>query len=153
MEVFIFDTETTWLFNKKEKDLNKQPYIIQFSWILVDMNNDWTFKEISRIDELIKPPISIPYYTSKIHWIYEIDIKEKKNFEYFAETIMKYINDSDIIVWHNISFDENLLKTEIARLKLKWKLIDYCPKRVICTMNESIEFLSLIHISEPTRPY
>ena len=143
MKVFVFDTETTWLFNKLEKNLDKKPYIIQFAWILVDMENDWLYNELERINIFIRPPISIPYETSKVHWLYDIDVLDKQPFEKQIESIIPYINNSDIIVWHNIEFDETMLKIEIDRLKQKWIWVDYNPKNIICTMKESIQYCRL----------
>lgn len=143
MKVFIFDVETTWLFNKNEKDLNNQPYIIQFAWILVEMDNEWIYNELDRINIFIRPPISIPYETSKVHWLYDIDVIWKPIFKEQVEDILKFINNSDFVVRHNIEFDETMLKIEIARLKQEWFVYDYSPKRSICTMKESINFCKL----------
>lgn len=143
MKIFVFDTETTGLFNRSEKDIDKQPYIVQFAWILVNMKDNWIYEEIDRIDTLIKPPIPIPLQTSQIHYIYDIDVINKKTFEEQVNDIMPFINNPDIIVWHNVQFDENMLITEIQRLKIKWLPIDYCPSKTICTMEESINFCAI----------
>lgn len=44
MKIFVFDTETTWFIDKKESDLDKQPNIIQFAWIMWELEN-WEFRE------------------------------------------------------------------------------------------------------------
>jgi DNA polymerase III epsilon subunit-like protein len=141
--VAIYDTETTWLYSAKQTDLSKQPYVVQFAGILVDMDDEWNFVELRRINQLIKPPISIPPITSEIHWIYDIDVINKKSFSSYSELISKWISYPDVIVWHNIQFDENVVRTEFKRLALEWTVIWYEPKRSICTMNESINYCKL----------
>ena len=89
---------------------------------------------------MIKPPISIPYNSSQIHHIYDIDVKNALNFEENLEKIINFINEPDIIIWHNIEYDESMLKLELRRLEKEYL---YKPKQVICTMNESIDFCHL----------
>ena len=139
MKIFVFDTETTWFINKKENNLNKQPHIIQFAWIMWDIT-DWIFTEEKRINLLINPWISIPYASSQISHIYNIDVQDKKRIEEHIDEILYYINTPDIIVWHNIEFDEEMIKLELRRL---WKEYEYTPKQVICTMKNSVDFCSI----------
>ena len=75
MKILVFDTETTGFINKKEFDLAKQPYIIQFAGILGELENG-KYREIERKNIFIKPPISIPYGASQVHHIYDIDVKD-----------------------------------------------------------------------------
>lgn len=136
MKLLIFDTETTGLFNKKERDLSKQPHIIQWASVLVDMDVVWNCTELSRMNILIKPPIDIPAEASEIHHIYNIDVKEAYDFEFWAEEIQRQVNEADAIVWHNVEFDETMVRIEFDRLKMKWRPFDFSPKMSICTMNE-----------------
>ena len=138
-KVFVFDTETTWFGNKKEKDLNKQPRIIQFAGILWELKN-WIFTEEKRINILVNPKIPIPYASSQVHNIYDIDVKNAQNIEDVIDEIMSYINKPDIIVWHNVMYDENMIKLELKRLMVEYK---YRPKQIMCTMNLSIDFCKL----------
>jgi DNA polymerase III epsilon subunit-like protein len=140
MKIFVFDTETTWFINKQEKDLDKQPHIIQFAGILWEINELWEYKEIEKVDILINPKIPIPYSSSEIHHIYDIDVKNAPYIEEVIDKILEYINWSDIIIWHNIEYDENMIKLELKRLN---KEFQYHPKQVICTMNETINFCKL----------
>ena len=143
MKVVIFDTETTWLPNKAEPDLNNQPYIIQFAGIEIEMKDDWEYEEIKRLNIMIKPPINIPYWVSEIHWIYDVDLRNSKSFISHSEEISKFLNEADVVVWHNIEFDNLMLRIEFDRLKLQWLLVDYYPKQTICTMNESTNWCKL----------
>ncbi len=140
MKIFVFDTETTGFISKKENNLNKQPQIIQFAGIFVDMDEIWEFKEEKRIDILVNPKWSIPFGSSEIHHIYDIDVKNAPYIEDVIDEFLSYINDADIIVGHNIEYDENLILLELQRLNNTYR---YKPKQVICTMNETINFCKL----------
>ena len=139
MKIFVYDTETTWFINKKETDLNLQPKIIQFAWILWEVKEN-QFKEIKRINLLINPKCPIPYSSSQVHHLYDIDVKESPYIETEIDRIISYINEPDIIIWHNIEYDENMIKLELRRLGKEYK---YKPKQVICTMNSSTNFCKL----------
>ena len=139
MKIFVYDTETTWFINKKEPDLNLQPNIIQFAWILWNLEN-WEFIEEKRIDIIINPKKPIPFASSQVHHLYDIDVKNAPYIEDVIDEIMTYINEPDIIIWHNIEYDESMVKLELKRLEQEYR---YQPKQVICTMNESTNFCKL----------
>ncbi len=139
MKIFVFDTETTWFINKKETDLNKQPRIVQFAWILWELK-DWEFTEEKRINILINPKMPIPYWSSQVHHIYDIDVKDSPFIEDVIEDIMTYINTPDIIIWHNIEYDESMVKLELKRLEKEYK---YKPKQVMCTMKTTVDYCSI----------
>ena len=139
MRIFVFDTETTWFIDKKENDLTKQPRIIQFAGILWDLEN-WIFKEEKRVDILINPKMPIPFESSKVHHLYDIDVKNAPFIEDKIDEIMSYINDSDAIIWHNIEYDEDMIKIELKRLNQEYR---YQPKQVICTMKNTVDFCAI----------
>lgn len=140
MRILVFDTETTGFINKKEiNDLDKQPYIVQFAWIVGEIVG-WKFIEEKRINTLIKPKIDIPYASSQVHHIYDVDVKDSNSIEQEIDWFIDLINWVDIIVWHNIEYDEDMIKLELRRLE---KLYKYNPKQVICTMKTTVDFCSL----------
>lgn len=139
MRIFVFDTETTWFINKKESDLEKQPRIVQFAWIMWSIKN-WEFKEEKRIDILINPKIPIPFWSSEVHHIYDIDVKNAPYIEQVIDEIIWYINESDAIIWHNIEYDEDMIKLELKRLD---KEFQYKPKQRICTMKSTVDFCAI----------
>lgn len=153
MRVLVFDTETTWIYNKKEKDLSRQPYIIQFAWIIADMKDNWEYEIERKVDILIKPPIPIPYEVSKIHHIYDIDVANKKTFEEEASEIASIISSVDIIVAHNLSFDKNMLLIEFWRLLEKGLPYDYAPKMELCTMENTINYCRLPKKNEKSKGF
>ncbi len=56
------------------------------------------YKEIERVNMLFKPPIPIPYESSQIHHIYDVDVKNAPSFKEKLDEVMKYINEPDIII-------------------------------------------------------
>lgn len=139
MKIFVFDTETTGFINKKETDLSKQPYVIQFAGILGDIKNG-EFTEEKRVDLLINPGIPIPYGSSQVHHIYDVDVKNKPSIKEQIDEIMSYINDCDAIIGHNIEYDESMIKLELKRLEQEYR---YQPKQVICTMKTTVDFCAI----------
>ena len=139
MRIFVFDTETTWFINKKDPCLEAQPKIIQFAGIFWDLE-DWIFKEEKRVDILINPKMPIPFESSKVHHLYDIDVKNAPFIEDKIDEIMSYINDSDAIIWHNIEYDEDMIKIELKRLNQEYR---YQPKQVICTMKNTVDFCAI----------
>ena len=139
LKIFVFDTETTGFINKKETDLNKQPKIIQFAWILWELK-DWKFSEEERVDILINPLSPIPYASSEVHHIYDIDVKDAPAIDTVIDKMIGYINTPDIIIGHNIEYDEDMVKLELKRLEREH---DYKPKQIVCTMKETVDYCAI----------
>ena len=133
MKIFVFDTETTGFINKYEKDLKKQPHVIQFAWILSEISPLGGFSLIEEVNIMINPKVPIPYESSQVHHIYDIDVQNAPAIEEEIEKILYYINTPDIVIWHNIEFDQEMIKLELRRL---WKEFEYHPQQTYCTMRE-----------------
>lgn len=141
MRILVFDTETTWFINKKEpENLALQPYMTQFAWIYWTVKDDWEFVEEWRINELVKPPVSIPYWASKVTNIYDIDVKDKPPVSVFIDDFLKVLNDVDFCIWHNIEYDEWVINYELKRLN---KFGEFKPKWVFCTMQTTVDFCAI----------
>ncbi|MBW7954401.1 3'-5' exonuclease [Candidatus Gracilibacteria bacterium] len=139
MKIFVFDTETTGFINKKDTSLDVQPHIVQFAGIYGELNNGkWT--EIKRINQFINPKIPIPYDASLVHHIYDIDVKNSPIIKDFIKQFLEIINLVDVVVGHNIEYDEDILKIELKRLGLEFL---YKPKQVFCTMKTTVDFCAL----------
>lgn len=139
MKILVFDTETTWFIDKKNPNLDAQPYIIQFAWIFGELK-DGKFIEIKRINQFIKPKISIPYASSQVHHIYDIDVKNAPSIEEYIDDFLSIINESDIVIWHNIEYDEDMIKLELKRLGREF---EYRPQQVLCTMKQTVDYCKL----------
>lgn len=139
MKIFVFDTETTW-FVERDGPIEVQPYIVQFSGILLELNEDKTLTEIDRIDAYVKPPISIPFGASQVHGIYDKDVQDKWTVGDQIELFLQYLNQADVVVGHNIEYDESVINYELQRLGRKG---DYNPQKTLCTMKSSVDFCAL----------
>ncbi|QFR38722.1 3'-5' exonuclease [Candidatus Gracilibacteria bacterium 28_42_T64] len=139
MKIFVFDTETTGFINKKETNLDLQPKVIQFAGIMGDLTNG-KFIEEKRVNILINPKTPIPYASSEVHHIYDIDIKKAPFIEDVIDEILEYINEPDMIIGHNIEYDQDMIKLELKRQALEYK---YKPKQVFCTMKSTVNFCAL----------
>lgn len=140
MKIFVFDTETTWFIDKKNLDnLEVQPKIVQFAGILWELKNGVFTKE-KEVNILINPEIPIPFGASQVHHIYDVDVKDKPIITEEIDEIMGYINDSDVIVGHNIEYDEDMVKLELKRLNEEYR---YKPKQVVCTMKTTVDFCAI----------
>jgi DNA polymerase III subunit epsilon len=139
MKICVWDTETTG-FPVKDGKLEQQPYIIQFAAIVSELEDDGSIREIERHDILIKPRISIPFGASQVNGIYDRDVENVPYIEDSIDTIMKVLNAADIVVGHNVSYDEQILGYELDRLGRSG---DYTPIQSICTMKASTEYCKL----------
>lgn len=147
MKIMIFDTETTGLINNKELDLNKQPRIVQFAYIIWELDKDWKWEKQEEGNFIINPEIKIPHQVSEIHWIWDVDVKWKPTAKELMPEIIEKINGVDFIVAHNLKFDEAIVKLEIERMKVLWMPVDFLPKGRICTM---IASTNICRLSKPS---
>jgi len=139
MIICVWDTETTG-FPVKDGKLEQQPYIIQFAAIVSELSDDGNIREIERHDILIKPKISIPFGASQVNGIYDKDVEWVPHIENSIDHIMSVLNSADIVVGHNISYDEQILWYELDRLGRSG---EYTPIQSICTMRTSTEYCKL----------
>lgn len=71
--------------------------------------------ELERHDLLFKPKIPIPFASSQVHGIYDADVSDKDPIEQHLDAILKILNSADLLVGHNIEYDEEILSYELAR--------------------------------------
>ena len=139
MIICVWDTETTG-FPVKDGKLEQQPYIIQFAAIVSELESDGSIRELERHDILIRPRVSIPFWASQVNGIYDRDVADVPYIENSIDTIMKVLNSADIVVGHNVSYDEQILSYELDRLGRSG---DYTPIQSICTMRTSTDYCKL----------
>ena len=158
MKVLIFDVETTGLpeRNATLKNLEKYPYIVQFSWMIYDASRN----KISNInDHIIKIPndIIIPIEASNVHGITnEIMRAEGKNINLILDIFTKDMLDSNVIVAHNLKFDKTIIQAEYLRNKrINW--LGRHRKMEYCTMKRSLNICNIykknIYTGEKTKKY
>ncbi len=138
MKICVWDTETTG-FATKWGDLSQQPYIIQFAAIEWELEGN-VYHEIARHDILIKPYISIPFWASQVNGIYDRDVADREYMKSYIDDILRVLNRADLVAWHNIEYDEDILSYELARLG---KSGEYAPQKTACTMRLSTDYCKL----------
>ncbi len=140
MKIFVFDTETTG-FPQRNEGLEKQPHIVQVAGVLWDIDGaTGAVTELGRINEMVKPPVSIPFGASQVHGIYDRDVADKPPFSSVVDAFLKMANGADAVAGHNVSFDEEIVSYELKRLGMDgW----WHPRQVICTMRSSTEYCKL----------
>lgn len=129
----IFDTETTSLTVPEAANINSQPRIIEFAAIKVHNGN---LSEISRIESLIHPGISIPVESVKITGITDKMVQNAKRFVSFYEELCEFFLGEDTLCAHNLAFDSAVMKYELMRIDKQFKF-PY-PWKQICTVEATI---------------
>jgi DNA polymerase III subunit epsilon len=112
MKVIVFDTETSGLPTAETK-----PTIVQFSYVVYDVVNNTIDKSVN---EIIKQPKGyiIPQEAINIHKITNEMCEEKGvDLKPVLEEFMLDSRSCDVVVGHNISFDINMIKWSLERLK------------------------------------
>lgn len=139
MLALIFDVETTGLPKRKKaeiSDFDNWPHIVQISWLVFNVTNGKIISindHITRLQEGIK----IPEASTKVHGITNEIMKEKG--ENIIDILMKFNNDlmeSQVIVAHNIDFDETIIGVESLRW-LDYNIFDNYKNHKYCTMRRS----------------
>ena len=103
-KILAFDLETTGVSTNNDR-------IVQYA--LIGTLGDGT---PVNVEQLVKPPISIPYDASNIHGIFNEDVRDQPPLSDMADELAELI-DGAILVGHNVrKFDYAMLKTEFLRM-------------------------------------
>ena len=103
-KVLAFDLETTGVSTNNDR-------IVQYA--LIGTLGDGT---PVNVEQLVKPPVRIPYDASNIHGIYNEDVRDQPPLSEVADELAELI-DGAILVGHNVrKFDYAMLKTEFLRM-------------------------------------
>lgn len=134
----FFDTETTGLpknWQAPLEDLENWPRLVQLAWLLADGYG----KEVGGGNLIVKPEgFLIPESASAVHGITtERAEKEGISLDEALSEFVQAIEQSKIIVAHNISFDEKIIGAEFLRKKIEHKFFE---RPQICTMLTSKDF-------------
>ncbi len=73
---------------------------------------------------LINPGIPIPEKVSKIHGIYDKDVKDKPTFKDLAKEILEFFGDADLVGYNSNKFDIPLLVEEFLRAECDFDVKD-----------------------------
>jgi len=137
----FFDIETTGLPKVRDAsitNLNNWPRMVQLAWLQYDENQNL----ISEANYIIKPEgFTIPADASNVHGIttekaLESGVQLETALQEFSEVISK----SEIIIAHNMDFEEKIVGAEFLRSGVKSVLFD---KQRFCTMKTTTELCQI----------
>ncbi len=122
--LLFVDTETTWLSSTDQ--------ILQFAAIygIFDGKN---FYEEKRINQYINITTKINFFAQRVHGISKSMVAEYGYIDSYIDTFLEYIDKSDYIVGHNISFDMRMLQQDCERIE---KSYDFSSISTFCTMKD-----------------
>ena len=108
--IAFFDLETTGIDVSKDR-------IVEIAILKVNPNQSTDTKTMR-----INPTIPIPKDTSKIHGIYDEDVKDAPTFKQEAKNISKFIEGCDLAGFNSNKFDIPLLAEEFLRADVDFSL-------------------------------
>lgn len=137
----FFDTETTGLpknWKAPITDTDNWPRLVQLAWLAYDAEGN----QVAGENSIIKPVgFDIPEAVAKIHGITtDKAMFEGKPLEVVMALFRERIEQAEILVGHNISFDTNIIGAEFVRLGIPPVTP---PRRKICTMMSSTRYCAL----------
>jgi DNA polymerase III epsilon subunit-like protein len=117
--ILVFDVETTGLLPKKPRNqevpIESYPYIIQLSFVLYDMIDS---RQVITYDSYIKipEPVEISGKITELTKITKQLCQEKgKDIIEVLDSFYKAYMQAEVIVAHNIEFDEKMICIELQR--------------------------------------
>ena len=147
MKVLVFDTETTGLPTEKNPsimDTDKWPHIVQLSYIYYDTETKTT---IDCRDYIIKIPtnVIISPESIAIHKITSaICDDEGVSIKAVLGKFNACLNECDLVVGHNISFDKRVIMVESIRNTMKQYFTTIgVRKPEYCTMKNSVDLCKI----------
>jgi len=147
MKILVFDTETTGLPTEKNAsivDTDKWPHIVQLSYMYYDTEKKTTIQcgdDIIKIasDIVISPEsIAIHHITPELCDQMGIPIKDS------LDRFNGYLQDCDLVVGHNISFDKQMIMVECIRNKMRQYFTTLGDKKPeYCTMKNGVKLCKI----------
>ncbi|MEI7918997.1 MAG: 3'-5' exonuclease [bacterium] len=74
------------------------------------------FREETRINQYINITTNINFFAQRVHGISKSMVAEYKYIDGYIDYFLEYIEKSDHIVGHNISFDLRMLQQDCERI-------------------------------------
>jgi len=149
MKILIFDTETSGLPEERNCSVlstQKWPYILQLSYILYDTE---TNRILTYVDTLIDidNSVNISAESINIHKITkEMCKKNGKPIKQVLEDFNNILNQSELLIGHNLQFDKNILIVEYIRNRI---MHNFNPRNTpipsFCTMQNGKSICQLTY--------
>jgi len=118
--IAFFDLETTGVNVGKDR-------IVEIA--VIKINKDGSSQTL---EQRLNPEVHIPEDVSKIHGIYDADVKFKPTFKEFAQELAAFIGKADLAGYNSNKFDVPLLVEEFIRAGVDF---DMKGRRMIDAMN------------------
>jgi len=125
--ICIFDLETTGINTAKDR-------IVEMSIIRVEPDGTEILKTWR-----VNPEMPIPLEASKVHGIYDADVKDEPTFKEIAQDVFEMIKDADLVGFNSNRFDVPLLAEELLRAEIDFDL----------KTNNLIDVQNIFHKMEP----
>jgi len=142
LKAMIFDTETTGMVRWEEAPSHpSQPDLVQIAMILVECE-DW--RVVSRVSLIVQlaEGAAIEPEAEATHGISADDCARYGVAPIVACSLFNQLcMQADVIVAHNLSFDQSIMLTALHRLGEKPNRMD--GKRLVCTKEETTEVLKI----------
>jgi DNA polymerase-3 subunit epsilon len=137
----FFDTETTGLprnWRAPVTDVDNWPRLVQLAFLSYDSDGN----QLSSGDYIIKPEgFLIPSSAVQIHGIStERATLEGKPLGQVLQTFHELVADAQVLVAHNINFDEKIVGSELIRAGMPNILPS---KKKLCTMESTTDFCAI----------
>lgn len=137
----FFDTETTGLprnWSAPVSELDNWPRLVQLAWSLYDENEKRTASHCT----IVKPDgFTIPAEAIEVHGITTARAKtEGVEVVDVLKEFARIIPRSQILIAHNMSYDESVVGAEFMRSQIKSRLFDTTR---FCTMRSTTEFCAI----------
>lgn len=129
MKHLLIDCETTGLIQNHLRPLAKQPFIIEFCGIIFD-NEGAELKELSF---LCDPGFPIDSTIQRITGLKPSDLSGQPKFAAFVAEVCQLLEDADVLVAHNLSFDRSMLELEFRRANV----MPVWPAKLCCTVEQT----------------
>ena len=142
MKVLVFDTETTGIIPKVVRTLDDIPYIIQLSYIFYNLSNSEMISKnvYIKIDE----SIVIPIEAQKVNNITREQLNDGVPILEALTEFIQYYKECDVIVAHNIEFDEKMVNYECVRNNISPVIHKFdLRKGYYCTMKKGVQICKI----------
>lgn len=135
MKAILFDTETTDLIHARARQLAQQPYVVELAAVKLELV-DSAWLELGTYDKIIRPGVPMSADAARITGLTDDKLADAPRFTELAGEIREFMQDADMVVAHNLSFDMQMLDIEFRRVgqPLVW------PPKKTCTV-EATEHL------------
>ena len=107
--IIVFDTETTGFSPEKNE-------IVQLSYILYDVKKQSVLYATRLNDDIVRINGKIPKSTSDVHGITKDMTLDKQPIKDHIDEFMRYCNQANRFVGHNIKFDIKMITGQINKI-------------------------------------